>query len=268
MEKPQTSVATCFQYDISIEEQLSLIAEAGFSHVSLGVRPEHSGYLDSKRRIELKACLADTGLEMDSIHARRLDDSEAITHTSATIRAAAELGASCVVAHAGPFHFSSEGIEERLASVLSACNSLAQLARATGVVLALENVMPGPATDLVRRGLQELDPEVFGLCYDSSHDQIDGPRPFDLIDEFRNRIFAVHLSDRIEAHVDHVIPGEGFILWSEMCTRLRAAHYAGPASMEVMMINSRFQEARQFLHEANKTAAGTWNLIRTGAVTD
>ena len=56
------------------------------------------------------------------------------------------------------------------------------------------DVMPGPATDLVRRALQNLDPSVFGLCYDSSHDQIDGPRPFDLIGEFDGRIFTVHLS--------------------------------------------------------------------------
>ena len=66
----------------------------------------------------------------------------------------------------------------------------------TEIRLCLINVMPGPATDLATRTLRELNPTFFGLCYDSSHDQIDGPRPFDLIDDFRNRIFAVHLSDR------------------------------------------------------------------------
>jgi sugar phosphate isomerase/epimerase len=218
--KAQTSVASSFQYDIPIETQICLVAEAGFSHVSLGVRPEHSGYLELKRRIELKARLADVGLAMDSIHARALHVPEAVEQASATARAAAEFHAPCVVAHIGPFNCNPDGIEERLAFVFSTCKALVPVAKETGVVFALENVMPGPATDLVRRALQDLDPSVFGLCYDSSHDQIEGPRPFDLIDEFRDRIFTVHLSDRIKAHVDHVIPGEGFIAWSDMCHRL------------------------------------------------
>ena len=129
-------------------------------------------------------------------------------------------------------------------------------------MFALENVMPGPATDMARRALRELDPAIFGLCYDSSHDQIDGPRPFDLIDEFRGRILAVHLSDRIKAHVDHVIPGEGFIAWQTMCAKLRSARYTGPILLEVMMTHSRFGEPSQFLHEAHQAALEAWELIQ------
>ena len=114
--------------------------------------------------------------------------------------------------------------------------------------------MPGPATDLARRALFDLDSAAFGLCYDSSHDQIDGPRPFDLIDEFRNRIFAVHLSDRIKAHVDHVIPGEGFVAWADMCQKLGMANYTGPILMEVLMTHSRFQEPDDFLGKAQAAA--------------
>jgi sugar phosphate isomerase/epimerase len=178
--------------------------------------------------------------------------------------AAAELGAPCIVAHAGPFNCQADEIDERLALVLATCKALVPVARGTGVVFALENVMPGPATDLVRLALQDLDHSVFGLCYDSSHDQIDGPRPFDLIDEFRGRIFTVHLSDRIEAHVDHVIPGEGFIDWPSMCYKLRLACYAGPVLMEVMITHSRFQDPSRFLREARTTAQKTWEMIHSG----
>ena len=262
---PQCSIATSFQYGIPIEGQIPLVAEAGFSHISLGFRPEHSGYLDAERRTDLRARLSSRGLSVDSIHARNLDDPEAVAQASATARAAAELGAPCVVAHIGPFHCQSEGLEERVRSVVATCNDLLPVARETGVVFALENVMPGPATDLVRRALLDLDPDVFGLCYDSAHDQIEGPRPFDLIDDFPGRIFAVHLSDRIKEHVDHVIPGEGFIAWPEMCANLRSAQYSGPILMEVMMTHSRFQEPTQFLCEAYRTAVETWKLIHNGA---
>src|SRR5258708_10978061 len=264
MVNPQTSVATSFHYDTPIETQVSLVAEAGFSHISLGARPEHSGYLEARRRSELKTRLPDLGLAIDSIHARALHDPEAVEQASATASAAAELRAPCIVAHVGPFNCKSDGIDERLALVLSTCKALVPVARGTGVVFALENMMPGPATDLVRRALQDLDPGVFGLCYDSSHDQIDGPRPFDLIDEFRDRIFTVHLSDRIKAHVDHVIPGEGFISWSAMCHKLRLARYTGPILMEVMTAHSRFQDPALFLREAQTAAHMTWQMIHGG----
>jgi hypothetical protein len=54
MDHPQTSVATSFNYDIPIDKQIRLVAEAGFSHLSLGAMPEHSGYLEAERRRELK----------------------------------------------------------------------------------------------------------------------------------------------------------------------------------------------------------------------
>jgi sugar phosphate isomerase/epimerase len=98
----QTSIATSFNYDLPIERQIPLIAEAGFSHLSLGVTPEHSGYLEAARRRELRARLADSGLAMDTIHARALHHAEAIEQASTTLTAAAELGARLVVAEGVP----------------------------------------------------------------------------------------------------------------------------------------------------------------------
>jgi sugar phosphate isomerase/epimerase len=262
IDHPQTSVATPFNYDVPIEKQVRLVAEAGFSHISLGTLPEHSGYLEAQRRRELKGRIADLGLTMDTIHARPLHHPKALEDSAATLSAAADLGASFVVAHVGPFNCRVDGLDERLTLTLAVCNRLLPVVQETGVRLALENVMPGPATDLVRRALFDLDPAAFGLCYDSSHDQIDGPRPFDLIDEFRNRIYAVHLSDRIKAHVDHVIPGEGFIPWADMCLKLGTANYTGPILMEVLMAHSRFQVPTDFLREACSAALKTWEAVR------
>src|SRR5215471_18522183 len=112
--KAQISVATSFQYEISIERQICLVGDAGFSHLSLGVRPEHSGYLEPSHRAELKARLADRGLAIDSIHARALHAPEAVEEASATAEAAADLRVPCVVAHGGPFNCSPDGIDERL----------------------------------------------------------------------------------------------------------------------------------------------------------
>jgi len=74
----QTSVATSFNYEIPIERQIHLIAEAGFSHFSLGAMPGHSGYLEAARRRDLKAKMADLGLAMDTIHASALHHAGAV----------------------------------------------------------------------------------------------------------------------------------------------------------------------------------------------
>jgi len=263
MGKREVSISSSFQYGIPIEDQLPLIAEAGFTHVSLGGKLAHSGYLVPKQRNELRSHIEGHGLVVDTIHACGLDKPDAVPQLSATIEAAVDLKAPCIVAHVGPFNCSRQGLEDRVETALTTCGDLASVAKGSGVVVALENVLPGPATDLVRKVLQETDTETFGLCYDSAHDQIDGPRPFDLIDEFKNRIFAVHLSDRIKEFVDHVIPGEGFINWSEMCGKLRSAGYNGRVLMEVMMTHSMYQTPEEFLREARHAAVESWNLINT-----
>ena len=100
----ETSVASSFQYELAIERQIGMMAKAGFSHFSLAARHEHSGYLESGRRSELKARLRDLGVGVDTIHARPLHEPDAVERASATARAAADLRAPCVVAHVGPFH--------------------------------------------------------------------------------------------------------------------------------------------------------------------
>jgi sugar phosphate isomerase/epimerase len=124
MDHRQTSIATSFNYDIPIEKQIRLIAETGFSHLSLGALPEHSGYLEAERRRELKGRMADVGLAMDTIHARPLHHPDALEQVAATISAVAELGANIVVAHVGPFNCGADGLDERLTLVLSVCNAL------------------------------------------------------------------------------------------------------------------------------------------------
>lgn len=50
MGRREISISTCFDYDVPIESQLPLVAEAGFTHVSLGAREPHSKYLSQDGR--------------------------------------------------------------------------------------------------------------------------------------------------------------------------------------------------------------------------
>ena len=251
MTRPALSISTSFDYGLSIEEQLPLVAEAGFTHVSLGGREGHSAYLSVEGRRTLGRLLRQSGLALDTIHGPRADRPEAVATLLAVAQAAAELSAPVVVVHGGPFGFGADELPARVNALVRTCEALAPALAQAGVVCALENVLPGPATDLIRQALPRLDPERFGFCYDSAHDQIGGPRPFTLLAELRDRVAAVHLSDRVRDFVDHVIPGEGFIDWDRLAEELRASRFAGPLLLEVMVTHSAEQDARRFLRLAH-----------------
>lgn len=245
--RPELSIATSFEYSIPIEEQLVLIAAAGFTHISLGHDATHSGYLSKEGRDVLRSLLRESALRIDTIHGPRADAPGGSQLLTDVAEAAADLGASVVVIHAGPFDFPAEQLPSRLEALLDVCECLEPGLERTGVVLALENVMPGPATDLVRLALQRLDSQYFGFCYDSAHDQIGGPRPFDLLAQLAGRLRAVHLNDRARDFVDHLIPGEGFIDWPTLCSLIQASAFTGPLALEVDTRHSREKDPLRFL---------------------
>jgi sugar phosphate isomerase/epimerase len=259
----QLSVSTSFDYALPITMQLPLIADARFTHVSLGENADHSGYLDTQRRRHLAELLREHGLQLDTIHGPRVDQ-HGNDVLPITVAAAAELGAPIVVAHAGPFDFPTAELLARLDIVRRQCQVLAPLLEQTGVVLALENVVPGPATQLVRMALEDLDPRFFGLCFDSAHDQIGGPRPFELLATLGHRLHAVHLSDRVRAFVDHVPPGDGFIDWPTLSTAIRATPFAAPLLFEVMITHTVEKEASQLLRRTYVRGSRLYDQIFAG----
>jgi sugar phosphate isomerase/epimerase len=257
----ELSIATSFNYDIPLVDQLPLIADAGFTHVSLGAREPHANYLSPTGRRALKALLADTGLRIDTIHGPRADQTTAGAELVAVAEAAVELAAPTVVFHASPFYYDKDKGPAFRASLQRTCETLRPVAERTGIVFAIENVLPGPPTELVREALGELDPQYFGLCYDSSHDQIDGPRPFDLLADLRTRVAAVHLSDRVREFVDHLIPGDGFINWEELAQAVRQTAFPGPLLFEVLTTHSPIKETKPFLNRAYEQGSRIYQLI-------
>ncbi len=244
------SIGTSFDYDLPLGAQLPLAAAVGFTHVSLGGRATHADYFSQGGRDRLRALLDAHELRLDTIHGPTPDHPAGVAALVATVEAAAELGVPVVVAHGGPFDFPARELPTRLDALLHVCEALCPTLARTGVMLALENVLPGPATDLIRQAVPRLDDRYFGFCYDSAHDQIGGPRPFTLLEELRQRVVAVHLSDRIREFVDHVPPGEGFIDWPTLCRALRATPFVGPLLLEVVVTHAAEKEPRRFLAQA------------------
>lgn len=262
MNRPQVSIATFFDYAIPIEEQIPLVAEAGFSHLSLGGRESHSAHLSTAGRQRLKELLRQHFLSIDTIHGPQADQSDSAERLTAVAQAAADLSAPVVVMHASSWDFPGEQLPQRLEAVLKTCAVLERVAQQAGVSFALENVMPGPATDIVPQALEKLNPKYFGFCYDASHDQIGGPKPFDLLEGLKERLLAVHLSDRIREFVDHVPPGEGFIDWTALTATLRTSPFKGPLLFEIATEHSKEKDPKRFLQQAYLRACQIEALIQ------
>jgi len=258
----EISISTAFDYSISIEQQVQLIADAGFNYISLGENKEHSGFMSRERRKNLKTLLNQFSMHIDTIHGCRADLPNSIAMLTDMAESAVYLGSKTIAFHATNFEIRPDEVDAKSENLFKLCNELKYISKDTGIIFALENLHPGSATDVVRKVLPELDETYFGFCYDSSHDQIDGPRTFDLLEQFKNRIVAVHISDRIREFVDHVIPGEGFIDLKSICRILKEANYHRPLLLEVMTLHSKEKEVKSFLELAYKSGCKLYDDIR------
>ena len=260
MDRESLSISTCFDYNIPIESQIPLIAEAGFTHVSLGSNRSHFDYLSKDARQKFTELLNQYSLNIDTIHGPDADNTS-IEEFKGIAEASVEFKAPVVVLHGSPFGFDKDELDSRFLELKKLCREIDVISQNTGITFALENVLPGPATELIRMILLEIDSKYIGFCYDSSHDQIEGPHSFELLEELKRKLVAVHLSDRVKEFVDHVIPWEGFIDWDELCRILKGSNLTFPLLLEVMTTHSAEKDPVKFLTLAYERGCRLYDKI-------
>lgn len=246
------SLYSSFDYDLPLLAQLPLVREAGFRHICIG--GQHTVALDQTRARELDRALRAEGLTVEAVHGPACDHDDSLEQLAHAVEVAQVLGCRTVICHASSFRILPEEYPRLLARVVNMFQTLSTRLAAIPVRIAIENLMPDAATELALAALQELAPDRFGFCYDSAHDQIDGPRCFDLLSRCGSRLCCVHLSDRLGPHRDHVVPGDGFIDWPGLIRNLRATGYRGPLAFEVMKLHSGADDDRELLRRVRKAA--------------
>lgn len=255
------SISTCFNYDISFDKQLELIHNAGFSHFSIGSDYNHSGILESRNCDKIKTVSKNYNLSIDTIHGYVMDKPDSFDINKKLAESACYLNVPIIVLHCSAFAVAPDSLNERKKNIIGKLPSFEKLAKTYGVTFAFENVLPGAATDLTEFAVENSDPEYFGFCYDSSHDQIDGPRSFDLLKRNIERLKAVHISDRICEFVDHVTPGEGFIDFDEIVKIINEFNPSFPLLMEVITEHSKYKNTDEFLSVTYKKALSLYERI-------
>jgi sugar phosphate isomerase/epimerase len=264
----QIAIGTYFDYRVPIDQQLAQIATTPFRLVSLGGDANHSGYLATQGRFRLSGLAEEHGIAIDSLHAPygpkhdiSYSDSESrmasVCRIALVMAAAVELDAKTVILHLQSWPVEA-GIQD-VDSLLRSLEALVESAENMQIRLAAENLPGKVANVFLRRALAEFKSDYFGFCYDSSHDQLGPEKPYEVLEEFADRLFAVHLSDNDGLEDRHWIPFTGIVDWERVCYILHKARYANPLLLEVE--NSQRIPTAEFLSQSAQAAIRLWTLI-------
>jgi len=105
---------------------------------------------------------------------------------------------------------------------------LVDYAEKLGIKVAFENTKIWGYLEYV---LSHIKNNNVGLCFDSGHFHCHFDDKYSW-DEFKNRIFAVHLHDNDKSDDLHLLPFDGTLDWAELADHLKEANYLGPITLE------------------------------------
>jgi sugar phosphate isomerase/epimerase len=261
----KVAICTSFEYSIPFAEALRMIHAAGFEVVSLGARPEHSGYATTAGRAAIRKLLGEHGLTIDSVHApfpegdrlfslAEAERAESVRQCRAAIDAAAELDGHIVVIHLiQPYGIPHDEKRNRMIDEgRRSVAALAAYASGRGVKLALENGQKADYDEVLADLLAEFTEPHVGFCYDSGHEHVQGA-DFTVLKRFGHRLLTVHIHDN-KGSDTHVLPYEGTIDWTRFRAIFHGFGYAGNLLLETDIRNSQFKDPAVFLARARDCA--------------
>lgn len=261
----KSAICTSYDYRIPFAQAVVMIREAGFEVLSLGARPQHSGYATGEGRTTIRKLMKDNGMTIDSVHAPfpagdrlySLDEAErleSIRQCQIAMNAAEELDGRIVVIHLIQPYGIPEGdirnkmIEQGRRSVAV----LAAHAAGRGVKLALENGQRLDYDHVLADLLAEFSDPHIGFCYDSGHENVQGTC-FNMLERFGHRLLTVHIHDNRGSDT-HVLPYEGTIDWDRFRLLFHGLCYRGNLVLEADIAHSQFQDPAVFLTQARERA--------------
>jgi sugar phosphate isomerase/epimerase len=123
------------------------------------------------------------------------------------------------------------------------------------VILALENGTLDTLKWVRDRLKEETGLRSFRICIDTGHANLHRERDRSylvrLLEEFRNELVQVHISDNFGSKDDHGLPGAGNIDWPEVSSTLKSINFHGPYVFELRTPPPRQSavKAREFMEQ-------------------
>lgn len=236
----------------SHEEIISLCAGAGLAGIE-GVAELCAGRSEVELE-RLRRQYSDADLSIDTFHLPfAAEDDIACFYETTRRRAvdrmlqhleqAALLGARAAIQHPSTSRFSVEleGLDRYLLQLDRSLQTLLPRAAEFGLILALENMLPGPegprlgsAPEHFALFAEKFGHPQLGFCLDTGHALIAGGpggiRAF--FQSMTPRLTALHLADNAGDRDSHLAPGRGLIDWSEFFQALSGIGFTYPACIE------------------------------------
>jgi len=98
------------------------------------------------------------------------------------------------------------------------------------IIITIENLIPKGYQEYILDNIKE---ENLGICFDSGHMHCHYKDEYNF-DEFKNKIYGVHLHDNDGTDDQHLLPFDGTINWEYIMEELKEANYNGPITLELI----------------------------------
>lgn len=247
-------VFSWFGFVLPLQERLKLIKDSGFDATCLWWEDE-----TYPKRIlidDMPAMVKDAGLYIDNIHCPYMgtdrfwaedkrDRQKEIDTYYSYIEACAKHEIPHMIMHVNDENPVIESIELGLDSMIT----LVKRAEEYGVKVAIENTLNNHIIDML---LGEIPSENLGLCYDSSHDWIEGESRGTLLKKWKNRLFCTHLSDNNGKEDKHWIPGDGIVDWEQIVPSIVDSQIHS-ITMELLSSKIKIEDPKKYLQTAYKS---------------
>ncbi len=231
----KSGLYTWFGYILPIEEKLKMIKDVGFetictwwgndfdqtdgdyrTHADLaqkyGLYLEHS-------HIPYYGC--------DNLWLDNLDGQEILRIHTEAVKYAGQSGVPTLVMHPHD-RVITEGkrfdiFTDRLRRIIDSCDKY-------GVRLAIENL----SDNTVIRQVQDMvrDIPFVGMCFDAGHNNVAGKGDLSLLEEYKDKIFALHIHDNDTTKDAHLIPYEGNVNWKGFTKIMADSPFEGSLMLE------------------------------------
>lgn len=206
-----------YGYVEPFEQRIKQIKETGYDYLMLWWEDEtYPRFLDRRELIKIVGSydlnLDNVHLPFNNINDLWLEGSDRqirIDEIKRFLNECRECGAETVVLHAS----SGKNISLNNSLGFKSFNEITKETENIKLKLAIENTQMQSSLKFV---LDEFKSEYVGLCYDSSHDFVQGQSSGDILDNYKDRLFCVHLSDCDGISDKHWTPGKGIVNWKRI----------------------------------------------------
>ncbi|MDD4494280.1 MAG: sugar phosphate isomerase/epimerase [Eubacteriales bacterium] len=251
------SIVDWFGYNLSSQERMRLIKEAGFD----GVLLLWADYFDKNYK-QFPEYARSAGLFVENAHAPyinanalwedTLDGQDACQEIIACVEDCSVYNIPALIMH--PENKKGTEMVELPSDFTIGIDRMKRIIDAAerfNINIAVENMSRPEYLECIFKNIQS---EKLGFCFDSGHWNVFTPET-ELLKLYGDKLLALHLHDNNSTDDWHSLPFSGVLDWNAVASKLKSISYNGSIALEIG--NTRFEhikEPQAFLRMAVESA--------------